>query len=276
MTRLGNIVQNLHRLCKSNVKLDHCADLCYKFGSFDIKDQDMQLPIHSIFCSTEGEGIHIGTPQIFVRFQGCAVGCINCDSKETWDFKEGSMTLDEVLAQIEDIRGTGIVKISRVSITGGDPLHPKNTPFTLLLAKRLKTSGFFVNIEAAGTRVVDELFDIVDFVSFDIKTPSTGVNINKKLLLRFLDHYPDKAQVKAVIANKKDFSFLFDLYQETFPKIGHNIHIPWVLTPSYEPGEEFPQRRFGEIMRMNEAFGGPFRVIGQQHKWVHGPDQRNV
>src|SRR6478736_4189203 len=77
------------------------------------------LLINSIYRATEGEGIHIGIPQIFVRFQGCHVGCVNCDTKETWDFDPAfTMALDEVMESIETL-SQNIIK--RVSITGGDP-----------------------------------------------------------------------------------------------------------------------------------------------------------
>jgi 7-carboxy-7-deazaguanine synthase len=34
--------------------------------------------------------------------------------------------------------------------------------------------------------------------------------------------------------------------------------------------------RFVNIMMWNESHGGHFRVIGQQHKWVYGPDKKEV
>jgi len=236
----------------------------------------MRLSIHSIFRATEGEGIHIGTPQIFVRFQGCAVGCLNCDSKETWEFAEESMMISEVLAKIEDLCGQGATRIKRISITGGDPLHPKNTQGVLELTRRLKKSGFYVNIEAAGTRVVHEIFDILDFISFDFKTPSTGVNTNLKVLKNLCEQYGSKAQVKAVIADKKDFERTYDVFKSIMIDSDKEMDIPWILTPCYEPDEEFPTQRFSQIIRMNEDFGAPFRVIGQQHKWVHGPNKKDV
>ena len=140
----------------------------------------MRLRVHSIFRATEGEGVHIGTPQIFVRFQGCAVGCINCDSKETWEFTEATMLMSEVLAKIEDLCGQGMSRIKRVSITGGDPLHPQNTAAVLELSSRLKKSGFYVNIEAAGTRVVDDIFDIIDYVSFDLRLLQLALMLVRK------------------------------------------------------------------------------------------------
>ena len=156
------------------------------------------LLINSIYRATEGEGIHIGIPQIFVRFQGCHVGCVNCDTKETWDFDPAfTKSFDEVIEQIE-VLSQGLIK--RVSITGGDPLHPSHVPSLIDLVKELKTLGYFINIEAAGTRIVKEVFDLVDFISYDFKTPSTEVKTSKELLVKFLNEYGSKSQVKAVVA----------------------------------------------------------------------------
>ena len=236
----------------------------------------MQFGVHSIYSATEGEGIHIGIPQIFVRFQGCNIGCLNCDSKETWDFSGQKLSLDDVLTQVEEEAGKYPFRLKRVSITGGDPLHPKHAPAVELLTKELKKRGYFINIEAAGTRVVDSIFDFVDLISFDVKTPSTGVVTNKKLIEKIFTQYGKKAQIKSVISDKKDFEYIFDLFSGLNEAFDYKIETPWVLTPCYEPNEEFPKERFIEVMNLNQAFGSPFRVIGQQHKWIHGPNKQNV
>lgn len=230
------------------------------------------LLINSIYRATEGEGIHIGIPQIFVRFQGCHIGCVNCDTKESWDFDPSyTKSLDEVMEQVE-ILSQDIIK--RVSITGGDPLHPSHIPSLQALVKELKARNYFVNLEAAGTRVVKEVFDQVDFISYDYKTPSTQVKTSKDLLLKFIEDYSDKAQIKAVVADKKDFEATYDAFH--FIKTHTNTKIPWCLTPCYEPGEPFPMNRFQLVVQLNEQFGLPFRVIGQQHKWVYGPEVKLV
>lgn len=231
------------------------------------------LLINSIYRATEGEGIHIGMPQIFVRFQGCHIGCVNCDTKETWDFDPAfTMSLDEVMERVETL-SQDIIK--RVSITGGDPLHPSHVPSLLKLIEELKARNYFVNIEAAGTRIVKEVFDQVDFISYDFKTPSTEVKTSKELLYKFLAEYSSKAQIKAVVADKKDFEATYDAFyfvksQEMVPSA------PWCLTPCYEPGELFPMNRFQQVVQLNENFGLPFRVIGQQHKWMYGAEAKNV
>lgn len=226
--------------------------------------------------ATEGEGIHIGKPQIFVRFQGCTVGCLNCDSKETWDFNSSLRSFESVVDQVEEEAGKYPHRIKRISITGGDPLHPKHTQAVEKLSEKFQSLGYFVNIEAAGTRVVDSIFDKVNFISFDFKTPSTGVKTNLKLVEKLIEQYGKKAQIKSVISDKKDFEFTYDALTQINKTFDYNFETPWILTPCYEPGEEFPKERFIEIISLNEQFGSPFRVIGQQHKWIHGPDLKDV
>ncbi len=230
------------------------------------------LLINSIYRATEGEGIHIGIPQIFVRFQGCHIGCVNCDSKETWEFDPSkTTTLDDVMEKVE-VLSQDIIK--RISITGGDPLHPSHIPSLLELIRELKKRNYYINIEAAGTRIVKDVFDLVDFISYDVKTPSTEVRTSPELLLKFVSEYGHKAQVKAVVADKKDFETVYDAFH--FVKRSGAPVVPWCLTPCYEPEEKFPMLRFQNVVKLNEDFGLPFRVIGQQHKWMFGSDAKQV
>lgn len=230
--------------------------------------------INSIYRATEGEGVFLGRPQIFVRYQGCAVGCLNCDSKDTWDFtKEMGITLEEILARVHAEGFNGAIK--NVSITGGDPLHPSHVPHVLELVKALKEKKYYVNIEAAGTRVVDEIFDLVDYISFDYKTPSTGVKTPLKNIQKMNSQYGAKFQLKAVISDRADFDSTFEAFK-SLAVTESSLHFPWVLTPCYNLGEEFPLERFQNVLAWNEESGGFFRVIGQQHKWVFGPDKKLV
>lgn len=230
--------------------------------------------INTIYRATEGEGIFVGRPQIFVRYQGCNVGCVNCDSKETWDFVSPHMTTEEVFQKVVSEGYSG--KIKNVSITGGDPLHPKHVPAVIELAKKLKSEGYYINLEAAGTRIVDELFDLVDYISFDIKTPSTHVKTSVELIVKLIKQYNGKFQIKAVIQDRRDFDYVLGVKEYLLKETNNLLNFPWVLTPSYNLNEEFPMDRFISVMTWNEELGGFFRVIGQQHKFIFGPDQKEV
>ncbi len=43
----------------------------------------MQYPINEMFQTLQGEGYFTGVPAIFIRLQGCPVGCAWCDTKHT-------------------------------------------------------------------------------------------------------------------------------------------------------------------------------------------------
>jgi len=259
---------------------------------------ETSLHLNSLYVATEGEGLLIGRPQIFVRTQGCSIGCVNCDSKDTWNFDDRSLVaVDTVIKSICNIvehkKGP-----RRVSITGGDPLHPKILPGVLTLAKELKNLGFFISLEAAGTRIVPELFQVIDFINFDYKTPSTQVQTKKEFILEMVRNFPAKFQVKSVAADERDFNYTLDAYtwvlnewreieqREDLTKLkksplnskalDNQLPFEWILTPVYNPGSEFPVKAFQSILQFNELAGGPFRVIGQQHKWVFGPNEKMV
>jgi len=230
--------------------------------------------INAIYRASEGEGVHVGTPQVFVRFQGCAIGCVNCDSIDTWDFNAGErLSLEQVLAQVIEQGGE---ELRRVSITGGDPLHPKLYPQVLELARTLKRKGYWINLEAAGTRVVDELFDIIDYISFDYKTPSTGVRTNPQLIARLAQQFPRKFQVKSVIENRQDFDDTVKA-REFVRSLSKNCEVfPWVLTPAFNLGEAMPFKRVLDVITWNEIENTGFRVITQQHKILHGSEKKRV
>lgn len=230
----------------------------------------LKLPINAIYLATEGEGVLLGHPQVFIRLQGCAIGCLNCDSKDTWDFNENnSKTISQVITDILEIGP----KIRRASITGGDPLHPKFSAGLKQLIFELRQRNFFISIEASGMRFDDEIFDIVNWISFDFKTPSTGVTTPLKNIEKLIKQFDGKSQIKAVIENRYDF----DKFFEVFDKLKDiESSVPWVVTPAYTPGEEFPQERFVSILNWNYEKGAPFRVIAQQHKWFFGTKERMV
>ncbi len=100
--------------------------------------------IAETFYSIQGEGATAGLPAIFVRLQGCTVGCGWCDTKYSWDPAAGREVdlpglLDEVAA----------FPCRRVVITGGEPLESALFP---PLAAALAAREYVVEVETSGTR----------------------------------------------------------------------------------------------------------------------------
>ena len=90
--------------------------------------------------------------------------------------------------------------------------------------------------------------------------------------------YPGKFQVKAVIAERADFLATLEAFKTLQSEQGEYdaFPFPWVLTPCFNNHEAFPMERFVQVLTWNEENGGLFRVIGQQHKWIFGPDKKKV
>ena len=99
--------------------------------------------ISEIFHSIQGEGPSAGAPAVFVRLQGCDVGCAWCDSRYTWPAEGGApLGLDAVLG-----RATASGAAELLVITGGEPLEHQGIAALLEQAARrwprveIETSG---------------------------------------------------------------------------------------------------------------------------------------
>ena len=233
--------------------------------------------LHSIYLAHEGEGINIGIPQIFIRFQGCNLGCQNCDSQETWSWNRGSeFSLEQVLMKIWQInKYQNLVSYRpRISITGGDPLHLRHRPFVHQLCKLLKKNNYFVSLEASGNIIDEEIFFLIDFINFDFKTPSTGVKTNLKQVEKLFTLNFKEFQIKSVIENERDYFYVLaawhNLKQFFVQRVKQMPVFTWCLTPAFNPREsnQIFAKRFRWLLEINRhnAF---FKVIAQQHKWAY-------
>lgn len=120
-------------------------------------------PVNEIFQSIQGEATFTGTPSIFVRLQGCPVGCAWCDTKHTWEIdpkfvvnktimlaKEkdtdeyADMSVMALLETLKQYHATHVV------ITGGEPCIHDLTPLT----SHLYQAGYTTQIETSGTHEI--------------------------------------------------------------------------------------------------------------------------
>ena len=139
------------------------------------------MKIVDIFESISGEvGIDIlqGELCTFVRFFGCPVGCVYCDTKETWS-PETIYTEISVKELAEHVIRIGNPKII---VTGGEPfMQPDLEEFLITLSKNPTVQK--IVIETAGVGGNFETHNVGHKVSYavDFKLPSaesTYVNLN--------------------------------------------------------------------------------------------------
>lgn len=124
--------------------------------------------ISEIFSSIQGEGIYAGEPQIFVRFHGCNMSCIYCDTPSEGISEEKS--LRSVLDMISDSNKDMLIRT--VSLTGGEPLL--HADFLKVLIPNLREKGYKIHLDTNGalTDKLKEVINFVDVVAMDIKLPS--------------------------------------------------------------------------------------------------------
>lgn len=124
----------------------------------------MKYPVNEIFETIQGEAKYTGTPAIFIRLQGCPVGCGWCDTKHTWDVadkdkavigeiliktidspRHAYMSADEIWTAIKHYKAKHIV------ITGGEPCLYDLTSLTTHLIHK----AYSVQIETSGTHAIE-------------------------------------------------------------------------------------------------------------------------
>ncbi|RUO31346.1 7-carboxy-7-deazaguanine synthase QueE [Aliidiomarina sanyensis] len=136
-------------------------------------------PVNELFETIQGEGVFTGQPAIFLRLQGCPVGCPWCDTQHTWTLQPSDQTsAGEILVKTSaDTRyavqsSNDIVNTFKqrgftakhVVITGGEPCMYDLRP----LAEVLEEAGYRLQIETSGT--------------FEIRTSdNTWVTVSPKL-----------------------------------------------------------------------------------------------
>lgn len=102
--------------------------------------------INEVFYSLQGEGVRAGTPNIFVRFQGCNQRCavgthgFDCDT----EFMSGrKVALDDLVAEANSI-GNGC---DAVIFTGGEP----GLQLDAAVVRAFKAHGYYTAIETNGS-----------------------------------------------------------------------------------------------------------------------------
>jgi 7-carboxy-7-deazaguanine synthase len=138
--------------------------------------------INEIFETLQGEATYTGTPSIFVRLQGCPVGCAWCDTKHTWEIDpELKSDLTVVVEKSSDSEHWSEVSVTQllacfeqrgyqakhIVITGGEPCMYDLNP----MCEALHQNGFSTQIETSGT--------------FEVKVPEqTWVTVSPKINMK--------------------------------------------------------------------------------------------
>lgn len=140
-----------------------------------------------VFSSSQGEGPFVGVRQVFLRFFGCNIRCIYCDTPDSLtkpkdcliETGAGSRTFEAVPNPIApDALADMIERFSprthhSVSLTGGEPLM--HASFLREFLPILKARGHSTYLETNGilSKQLESVLDWIDIISMDIKLPAT-------------------------------------------------------------------------------------------------------
>lgn len=213
------------------------------------------------FVSVNGEGSRSGQLAVFIRFAGCNLDCIYCDTK--WandkDVLYIKMSKEEIYKYIKD------VGVKNVTITGGEPLLQEDI-YDLLEYLSLD-KDLFVEVETNGSVDILPFKEIKNTPSFtmDYKLPYS--QMEEKMYFRNLEILDKNDLVKFVVGSQEDLSrakeliYKYDLIKKT------KVYISTVFSV-IEPVE------IVEWMINNKLNGINLQI--QLHKIIWSPEKKGV
>jgi len=145
--------------------------------------------LSEVFSGIQGEGIHVGRRQVFVRFVGCNLNCAFCDQPESRVAPEHCLVesapgvrqfspvpnpvdLDVLRGHVRRLAAGS--RHHSVSLTGGEPLL--RAGFLGRLVPRLREAGLRAYLDTNGTLpdAMAALARAVDIVCMDVKLASAS------------------------------------------------------------------------------------------------------
>lgn len=177
----------------------------------------MNYPVNEVFETIQGEGVFTGVPAIFVRLQGCPVGCAWCDTKQTWDVLEVNkvtqdqvITVDGTIGRWADHTAQSLIAAfhtkgftaRHIVITGGEPCMYDLRELT----ETLHCQGFATQIETSGTFDINCADDTWVTVS-----PKVNMKGGYKVLAQALNR---ANEIKHPIATENHIAELDELLQD--------------------------------------------------------------
>jgi organic radical activating enzyme len=145
-------------------------------------------------------------PAVFIRLQGCTVGCGWCDTKYSWDPDGGrEVRLHALVAEAL------AHPCRRVVITGGEPLE---SPLFVELVRALHREGFALEVETAGTCPPPALGAATIQWNVSIKLAGSGVADERRINPPAIEHFRAlDAWWKFVVASEADVAEVLDLVE---------------------------------------------------------------
>ena len=175
--------------------------------------------VFEVFSGIQGEGVHVGRRQVFVRFAGCNLACAYCDTPEAREpvpfarieHPPGARTFERVKNPITaaDLAGwIGRLDSRRrhhsVSLTGGEPLLAAE--FIARLIPLCEGRRFHLETNGSLPGELKKVIDRIHVVSVDLKLASAaGQAVEPAVSTEFLATAAQREVfVKVVVSDRTD------------------------------------------------------------------------
>lgn len=221
----------------------------------------MKYPINEIFQTLQGEGVFTGVPAVFIRLQGCPVGCSWCDTKQTWEKEQdkqtplGDITLktldsdtwamadSDELIQLMKTKG---FTAKHIVITGGEPCIYDLMPLT----ESLEQSGYQCQIETSGTYPIQ-----CSEKTWVTVSPKVGMKGGLKVLAQAVNR---ANEVKHPVAREKDIEAL-----EAILALRTSVNLPIVAL------QPISQKTAATKLCIETCIQRNWRLSIQTHKYLN-------
>lgn len=200
-----------------------------------------------VFSAIQGEGLNVGTRQIFIRFGKCDLRCHFCDSDHTWEtnpqcrieitpgqrdfqFYDNPVEESQLLAWIQkQHQGQGH---DSISLTGGEPLlHAKFLKSFLPQLRQLTFLPIYIETGGHRPQQLSLVLPYLNSVGMDLKLPSVSGEqrwqAHKDCLQRCWDAQKE-VFAKLIVSNQTSWQ---DLEQARHLVAEISPYIPIILQP---------------------------------------------
>ncbi|MBL7157129.1 MAG: 7-carboxy-7-deazaguanine synthase QueE [Candidatus Omnitrophica bacterium] len=219
--------------------------------------------ISEIFLSLQGEGIYVGIPQVFVRFYGCGLSCVFCDTNpDSYKIFKRDALISKLLEYKDPYHS--------VSLTGGEPLVQTDFIEDFLREyKKFYKKQFYLETNGILYKKLSRVIEYIDIIAMDFKLPSsTGMKAFWEEHERFLEiARKKKTFVKTIVTARtesKDIIRMAEITKKVAP------HVPVVLQPvtTLIESEKVRSKDLEHFRNIIASFMPRIEVIHQVHKMI--------
>lgn len=246
--------------------------------------RNLEASLIEVFSSVQGEGPYVGVRQLFVRFAGCNLNCIFCDTP--WrqggpeycqvektpgqgDFAHfpNPLSPEQLAAALTSMNLPGHHSIS---LTGGEPLLHHRFLACLAPLIRGTRQGFYLETNGTMPGALELVLPVVDIIAMDFKLPSTaGLQPYWDLHREFLSLAARKKVFVKVVVSHQTTSADIEMACEIIQGIARPV--PLILQPATPPAGQgvIKPARALELQAQALKRLEDVRIIPQAHKMMN-------